>query len=198
MAKKANQSAIMSKCDDKGIFIVADGENIPFPEFSFDVILIVASLHHLQDLRKGLGEVKRCLKNDGIFIVGIEPNSWYYYLMRPLGKLLEKILLYFNYRSVNADRICSIAESSTTGFSKKGLKYILKDSGFELVKITPVWFLSGFFHMGAYVINRFFGFKLRYPIVFEKFIIFIDEVLLKMPILKLFPWHWNAVVKLKK
>ena len=46
---------------------VIDIQDIPFEEDSFDVVIANMMLYHVPDLRKGLGEVRRVLKEDGTF-----------------------------------------------------------------------------------------------------------------------------------
>ena len=46
---------------------VADIQNLPFEESSFDAVIANAMLYHVPDLNKGLKEVRRVLKNGGVF-----------------------------------------------------------------------------------------------------------------------------------
>lgn len=48
-------------------FAVADIENIPFESKSFDRVIANMMLYHVPDLRRGLSEVRRVLKDDGVF-----------------------------------------------------------------------------------------------------------------------------------
>ncbi len=52
-------------------FRVGAGEDLPFPDDAFDVVLFTLSLHH-QDARKALKETGRVLRKDGTALV-IEP-----------------------------------------------------------------------------------------------------------------------------
>lgn len=49
-------------------FQVQDAYNLSFPDQSFDVVIASNLLHLLYEPQKPLGEVKRVLKDDGIFI----------------------------------------------------------------------------------------------------------------------------------
>ena len=53
-------------------FIVCSGENVPFPEKQFDVVLFSLSLHH-QNPEKALAEANRILKERGRIII-LEPT----------------------------------------------------------------------------------------------------------------------------
>lgn len=48
-------------------FSVADIENIPFEDKSFDRVIANMMLYHVPDLNRGLSEVKRVLTDDGYF-----------------------------------------------------------------------------------------------------------------------------------
>ena len=58
------------------------------------LFLIAAAFHHLENPEKGLIEIKRVLKNDGLLILGVEPNKWpyqtVYTILSPLKKLIRK------------------------------------------------------------------------------------------------------------
>ena len=60
----------LEKHGDSGIkFVHMDGSNMDFEDGEFDIVCISNSLHHVTDINKVLGEMKRVLKPDGIFIV---------------------------------------------------------------------------------------------------------------------------------
>lgn len=46
---------------------VIDIQEIPFENDSFDIVIANMMLYHVPDIEKGLSEVRRVLKNDGIF-----------------------------------------------------------------------------------------------------------------------------------
>ena len=55
-------------------FLEMNAENLKFEDSTFDTVSIAHSLHHLSNIDKVLEEIKRILKNDGIFILQ-EPFS---------------------------------------------------------------------------------------------------------------------------
>jgi len=57
----------------------ADAKLLPFPDESFDRVLMFDVVEHLYpwELHKALLEVRRVLKADGLFIVHTAPNRWY-------------------------------------------------------------------------------------------------------------------------
>ena len=48
-------------------YALTDIQDIPFDDGSFDVVIANSMLYHVPDLEKGIREVKRVLKNDGVF-----------------------------------------------------------------------------------------------------------------------------------
>lgn len=66
--KKAAQKA-------SGHITCADGHNIPFAPNSFDVVSIIGSLEHFDDMGKGIREVRRVLKPTGVACLTV-PNTF--------------------------------------------------------------------------------------------------------------------------
>lgn len=60
-----------AKKTKKGNFLVMDATNLSFPDNSFDIILIAAILHHLEDedVKKVLKEARRVLKRGGEILI---------------------------------------------------------------------------------------------------------------------------------
>ena len=53
-------------------------EKLPFEDGYFDVVTAYSFIHHLEDSRPVLAEVKRVLKPEGIFYVDLEPNKLFW------------------------------------------------------------------------------------------------------------------------
>lgn len=87
LAKKNKKDFLKNKIQNRNLkFVVADAENLPFPDSYFDGIYSIGVLH-CTNLRKSLKEAVRVLKNDGIGIV----HFWEETLMIKTDKL--KILV---------------------------------------------------------------------------------------------------------
>jgi SAM-dependent methyltransferase len=56
-------------------FRVADAEQLPFPDSSFDVVYSKDSLHHMQSPERALSEYRRVLKPDGAALI-VEANRY--------------------------------------------------------------------------------------------------------------------------
>jgi ubiquinone/menaquinone biosynthesis C-methylase UbiE len=55
---------------------VADGERLPYPEHSFDIVTNIGSLEHFISIEDGLNEMRRVAKKDGTVAIYL-PNSYY-------------------------------------------------------------------------------------------------------------------------
>lgn len=55
---------------------VADAEQLPFDDASFDLVIGHAVLHHIPDVEQALREVLRVLKPSGRFVFVGEPSKW--------------------------------------------------------------------------------------------------------------------------
>lgn len=66
----------------KGLDVVlGDGETLPFPDASFDYVVLMEVIVHVHEPRKMLAEIKRVLKKDGVLIgsaphKNLEMNIW--------------------------------------------------------------------------------------------------------------------------
>jgi demethylmenaquinone methyltransferase/2-methoxy-6-polyprenyl-1,4-benzoquinol methylase len=57
------------KLSDKIEMILADSENMPFEDNTFDAITVAFGVRNFETLEKGLGEILRVLKPNGIFVI---------------------------------------------------------------------------------------------------------------------------------
>lgn len=68
-------------------WVAGRGEALPFPEKSFDVVLLFTVLEFVEDVERVLAEAKRVLKKEGSLLVGIlEALSPWAALYRRLGE----------------------------------------------------------------------------------------------------------------
>ena len=65
---------------------LADSENLPFEENSFDGITAGFGVRNFENLNKGLSEIYRTLKQDGVVTI-LEPSEPNYFLLKQLYKL---------------------------------------------------------------------------------------------------------------
>ncbi len=98
---------------DKIEMVVGDSENIPYPDNHFDAITVSFGIRNFETLEKGLEEIYRVLKPNGIFVI-LEtsvPTKFPYkqgyrfytkYILPLLGKLFSKDNSAYGYLSESA------------------------------------------------------------------------------------------------
>lgn len=187
--QKARQFAEKLGIANKSFFCVIDAENIPFPENTFSAIFLIASLHHLQDYNKALKEIHRCLKPNGILLIGYEPNNWQYILLQPIFKLFKWII------RKKSNHPISIADDITYGFSKRKLHAILKKARFEIIDIHPVDLFSKIYEQTIELYNRLFNKRKKVNQKAYQILNKIDQKVLKFPIFKKLPLNWDIIAK---
>ena len=185
-----------SSLHSNSIYVVSDAEMIPCRSDSLDAIMIVGALHHLPSPIKFFKEARRALKINGILIIGFEPNCWPYFTVYPVLRFLKKLLRLNEYTSSKHSDV-SIGDTETVGFTYRDFKKFLKESNFGLVRLDRIWLIHGFIHTILSIINSKLPKKksIDLPVRLQKFIIFIDELILTIPIIKNFCWHWTLVAK---
>ena len=158
--KTCRQRAIDEKVDQKVSFLVMDAENLEFGNGSFDIIVCMGVLHHL-DIQKAYAELARVLKPSGEIICA-EPLAY-----NPLIQLYRKMTPHLR-TEWEAEHIL------TRSSIKSAKKYFGKVE-------------TRFFHLAALAAVPFrnlpvFNFILS---ILEA----IDSILLKIPILKWQAWQ---------
>ena len=177
-------------------FFVFDAENLPFESCTFDVIFMAASLHHLQNPQKCIKEMKRCVKRGGFVIVALEPNSWYYYILRPIAKMI-------GIRRIDKSKdLFSIGDETTHGFSMGTLKRYFKENKIRIIKKQRVWYTAAIvYYLPDMLIRSFYR---RIPTepklkesCFTQTALKIDEVIKVVPFVNKFSFH-NTIIGVKR
>lgn len=105
------------------IFVLGDSSNLPFREGTFDAVVGIAVLHHV-DVKMSLKEIKRVLKNGGTLML-LEPNK-----LNPLSAFGRKLFP---------------METHTKGeepFTPTQLMSYLERQGFKISLIRFLFFFS--------------------------------------------------------
>ena len=185
-----------NKSVSNSIYVVSDAETIPCKDSSLEAIMIVGALHHLPSPINFFKEARRTLKSGGILIIGFEPNCWPYFSVYPILRFLKNFLKIDKYtQSKHSD--VSIGDSETEGFTQKDFKKFLKESDLNLQRLDRIWLINGFIHTILSIINSKLPPEklIDLPVSVQKIIIFIDDLILSLPILRNFCWHWTLVAK---
>ena len=129
------------KLDSTIEFILGDSENLPFEDSSIDAITVAFGIRNFENLEKGLSEIRRVLKPNGIFVI-LEtsvptktPFKQGYHLytknILPLiGKLFSKDKSAYSY----------LSESASVFPHGETLNNILREIGFINVRHFPQTF----------------------------------------------------------
>ncbi|SRR5690554_1050947 len=141
MLKVARKKAAEKPYANKVEFVQGDSEALPFEENSFDAITVSFGIRNFENLEKGLSEIRRVLKKDGVFVI-LEtsvptkfPFKQGYHLytnnVLPLiGRIFSKDKVAYKYLSKSA---------SAFPFGE-ALNNILLEIGFKEVKNKPQTF----------------------------------------------------------
>lgn len=105
--------------------VVSDAHTLPFREQSFDIVLMLHVIAHLQDVKLSLTKVWDLLRQNGLLII-ITPNKVF---VNSVLKLLEKI----SFRSLCDKTIIS-------NFSKSEIKRLAAETGFNTVYLCYLQF----------------------------------------------------------
>nr|WP_317630753.1 bifunctional demethylmenaquinone methyltransferase/2-methoxy-6-polyprenyl-1,4-benzoquinol methylase UbiE [uncultured Flavobacterium sp.] len=135
--KKVKEKNLESKID----LVLGDSENIPFPDNHFDAITVSYGIRNFETLEKGLAEILRVLKPNGIFVI-LETSvptkfpfkqgyNFYTNNILPLiGKLFSKDKVAYSY----------LSESAQNFPYGETLLHILTNVGFVNSKALPQTF----------------------------------------------------------
>jgi ubiquinone/menaquinone biosynthesis C-methylase UbiE len=107
--------------------VVADIDSLPYEDNTFDAVVGICVLHHL-DVKTALKEIMRVLKKGGIIIFS-EPN-----MMNP------QLMIQKNIKPIK--KLAFLGETEDeTAFFRWQLASILKEMGFKGISIKPFDFL---------------------------------------------------------
>ncbi|MBW4697556.1 MAG: methyltransferase domain-containing protein [Aphanocapsa lilacina HA4352-LM1] len=172
--------------DQRVFYCAIDATCLPLRDSQFDVVYMIAALHHLPDLDKSLTEMCRVVRDGGNIIFGIEPNKRMIALLNTLKVWASRLL------PKKAGH--SPADEEAEGFSISDFRAIAKNYGLQIVRIEPVWFLCGFVHYGLEFLYLTLRLKrrLQLPGTLERAILLADDFLLRIPGLEWFCWHYTV------
>ena len=132
--KKINNKNI----DSVVSMIMGDSEDLPFENNKFDAITVAFGIRNFENLEKGLSEILRVLKPNGIFViletsVPTNPiykfgyNTYLKYILPTIGKLFSKDRVAYKY----------LSESASVFPYGEALNNILRKIGFINVVDNP-------------------------------------------------------------
>ena len=113
-----------------------DAEHLPFPDASFDFIYSMGVLHHVPDLPTALREIRRVLRPDGLFWIGVYHKhsvfhwlSLYGYQYLALGAWRT---MTFEQRLGMIEQGAGAAIPGVRVYTRRSLKALLRAAGFTV------------------------------------------------------------------
>ncbi len=121
--------------------LLADSENMPFEDNSFDAITVAFGVRNFENLEKGLSEILRVLKPGGIFVI-LETSVPVKTPFKQGYKFYSKFILPTIGRVFSKDRVAYsyLSESASVFPYGEALNNILRQIGFSNVKDLPQTF----------------------------------------------------------
>lgn len=139
--------------------VLADCENLPFKDNSFDACVAYSVLHHLHDITPTLKETYRVLKPNGFFFADQDPN---YHFFENVGsalkeesrskpkflnelKTVQKVVKEVEEKYNLDEEVIRLSEYQTAAFGgikPEKLRSDLEAAGFSDVIVTLRWYLG--------------------------------------------------------
>jgi len=141
MLEIGNKKIATKNLSNKIEMMLGDSEKIPFEDNTFDAITVAFGVRNFENLEKGLAEILRVLKPNGIFVIleTSNPTKFPYkqgyvlytrYILPLIGKLFSKDNLAYGY----------LSESASVFPFGEALNNILRKIGFITVVDIPQTF----------------------------------------------------------
>lgn len=138
MLDVGRQKVKAAKLESQVELVVGDSENLPFDSDSFDAITVAFGVRNFETLEKGLAEIYRVLKPNGIFVIletsvptkfPFKQGYQFYskFILPTIGKLFSKDRVAYKY----------LSESASVFPYGEALNNILRKTGFINVKDDP-------------------------------------------------------------
>ena len=120
---------------------LADSENLPFSDNSYDAITAGFGVRNFEDLHKGLSEMNRTLKTDGIIAI-LEPSTPKYFPLKQCYNLYFHHILPFIGGLISKDKSAyTYLPDSVEAFPSNEVFLLeLEKAGFKQCKYIPLTF----------------------------------------------------------
>ena len=132
MLEKAKIKVEGQVINDRINFLLGDAENLNFDDSSFDAVTIGFGVRNFDNLNKGLEEIYRVLKTNGMVII-LEPAIPKFVLFKQLYNVYFNYILPFIGRFISKDKFAYSYLSNSVNAFPSGKKFIdlLQDLGFR-------------------------------------------------------------------
>ena len=112
--------------------VVSDVRSLPYPDATFDLIYSMGTVEHFDETAEALAEICRVLKRGGRAIVGV-PNRHDPFLRPLFVAVLYRLGLY--------------GYGFEKSYSRRRLRAMLVEAGFQVVAETGILFMPGYLRM---------------------------------------------------
>lgn len=170
------RSAKLKSVTDKLSYVQADGQHLPFKSASLNVVTCMGSLHHMPNIDKAVGEIRRVLKDEGRLISSETHRSW---ILEPFRMILKKSGKF------------SLTHKS---LSEQTIYSFLKKNGFNIV-------YRRYFGYMAFALLGFpdlLPVSQKVPVWLANSLIELDELLARVPLIQRLSWHLFFHVNIPK
>lgn len=133
-------------------FLCGAGEDLPFPNKSFDFIFSLGSLEHFLDLRRAIKEIVRVLKNDGQAFI-LVPNSFFLPIIFNVLLKGKRGLKSFQPREVQATR--------------EEWRQLLEENGLKIIRTFAYNYSTANDPCLYWLMRPFIPFNLAYCFLFQ-------------------------------
>ncbi|MBN8565704.1 MAG: bifunctional demethylmenaquinone methyltransferase/2-methoxy-6-polyprenyl-1,4-benzoquinol methylase UbiE [Flavobacteriales bacterium] len=141
MLEVGKKKIIHKKLDDRIEMILGDSENLPFEDSSIDAITVAFGIRNFENLEKGLSEIVRVLKPNGVFVI-LETSVPQKFPFKQGYQFYTKNILPLIGRLFSKDNsaYAYLSESASVFPFGEELNNILRKIGFIEVKAMPQTF----------------------------------------------------------
>jgi ubiquinone/menaquinone biosynthesis C-methylase UbiE/uncharacterized protein YbaR (Trm112 family) len=190
---QVNREALAGLCENGAVeFFAADAGALPFEDGSFEVVLLHAALHHLENPRESIEEMVRCLAPGGLLVLGYEPNRR---IFEPLRKLAARLRLTEKHSRRFVPGLYSVADDETPGFFAGELRAWVEENGLDLVWFEPVWLVAAFAYQMPSLAHVVRGRYAEMPALLRRGSRAIDRSLFALPALHRLCFAWSLAAR---
>lgn len=141
MLEVGKKKIVQKKLDNRVEMILGDSENLPFENNSIDAITVAFGIRNFENLEKGLSEIARVLKPNGVFVI-LETSvpqkfpfkQGYHFYTKNILPLIGRLF------SKDNSAYAYLSESASVFPFGEELNNILRKIGFIEVKALPQTF----------------------------------------------------------
>lgn len=138
MLEVAKEKIINTPLDNRIDFTLGDAEHLPFDDKKFDVVSVTYGIRNFEDLKKGLKEILRVLKDNGLLVI-LETSVPKSKILRFGYSIHTKVFLPLIGKLFSKDKraYSYLSESAHTFPYGEKLKAIFEEVGYKNIEIRP-------------------------------------------------------------